>query len=94
LIVAVVTSLLIYGIRESAKTNTWIVITKVAVVIFFISFGAFMVHPTNWHPYVPNGFTGVMSGAAIIFLLSSVSTPSQPRRRKQRIRGATCRLGS
>src|SRR5437879_9782620 len=67
LIVAVVTSLLIYGIRESAKTNTWIVITKVAVVIFFISFGAFMVHPTNWHPYVPNGFAGVMSGAAIIF---------------------------
>src|SRR5947209_8326040 len=67
LIVAAVTVLLIYGIRESAKTNTMIVIIKVAVVVFFISFGAFMVHPTNWHPYVPNGFAGVMSGAAIIF---------------------------
>jgi len=67
LIVAAVTVLLIYGIRESARTNTWIVIIKVAVVVFFISFGAFMVHPTNWHPYVPNGFAGVMSGAAIIF---------------------------
>src|SRR5438105_8100418 len=62
-IVAAVTVLLIYGIRESAKTNTMIVIIKVAVVVFFISFGAFMVHPTNWHPYVPNGFAGVMSGA-------------------------------
>src|SRR3954451_15655890 len=66
-IVAAVTVLLVYGIRESAKTNTMIVIIKVAVVVFFISFGAFMMHPTNWHPYVPNGFAGVMSGAAIIF---------------------------
>jgi len=43
LIVAAVTVLLIYGIRESAKTNTAIVIIKVAVVVFFIAFGAFMV---------------------------------------------------
>src|SRR6266478_6380874 len=42
LIVAAVTVLLIYGIRESAKTNTMIVIIKVAVVVFFIAFGAFM----------------------------------------------------
>src|SRR6266404_5914378 len=56
-IVAAVTVLLVYGIRESAKTNTIIVIIKVAVVVFFISFGAFLVNPTNWHPYVPNGFT-------------------------------------
>ena len=50
--------LLIYGIRESARTNTVIVILKVAVVVFVIAFGAFMVNPTNWHPYMPNGFTG------------------------------------
>src|SRR5712672_135153 len=88
LIVACVTALLIYGIRESAKTNTWIVITKVAVVIFFISFGAFMVHPTNWHPYVPNGFTGVMSGAAIIFFafigFDAVSTTAEETKNPRR----------
>src|SRR5438270_1888060 len=67
LIVAAVTVLLIYGIRESARTNTIIVILKVAVVVFFISFVAFMVNPTNWHPVMPNGFDGVMSGAAIVF---------------------------
>ena len=44
-IVAAVTIFLVYGIRESAKTNTTIVIIKVAVVIFFISFGAFLVNP-------------------------------------------------
>jgi basic amino acid/polyamine antiporter, APA family len=88
LIVALVTVLLIYGIRESARTNTWIVIMKVAVVVFFISFGAFMVHPTNWHPYVPNGFAGVMSGAAIIFFafigFDAVSTTAEETRNPQR----------
>jgi basic amino acid/polyamine antiporter, APA family len=88
LIVAAVTVLLIYGIRESARTNTWIVIIKVAVVVFFISFGAFMVHPTNWHPYVPNGFAGVMSGAAIIFFafigFDAVSTTAEETRNPQR----------
>src|ERR1041384_3158128 len=87
-IVAAVTVLLIYGIRESAKTNTMIVIIKVAVVVFFISFGAFMVHPTNWHPYVPNGFAGVMSGAAIIFFafigFDAVSTTAEETRNPQR----------
>ena len=55
LIVAAVTWLLIYGIRESARTNNVIVITKVAVVVFVIAFGAFLIHPTNWHPFVPTG---------------------------------------
>jgi basic amino acid/polyamine antiporter, APA family len=87
-IVVVVTILLIYGIRESAKTNTWIVIVKVAVVVFFISFGAFMVHPVNWHPYIPNGFAGVMGGAAIIFFafigFDAVSTTAEETRNPQR----------
>ena len=88
LIVGAVTALLIYGIRESAKTNTVIVIVKVAVVVFFISFGAFMVHPTNWHPFVPNGFGGVMSGAAIVFFafigFDAVSTTAEETRNPQR----------
>jgi APA family basic amino acid/polyamine antiporter len=87
-IVALVTVLLIRGIRESASANTWIVIMKVAVVVFFISFGAFLVHPTNWHPYVPNGFAGVMSGAAIIFFafigFDAVSTTAEETRNPQR----------
>src|SRR4026208_69464 len=87
-IVAAVTVLLVYGIRESAKTNTMIVIIKVAVVVFFISFGAFLVHPTNWHPYVPNGFAGVMSGAAIIFFafigFDAISTTAEETKNPRR----------
>jgi basic amino acid/polyamine antiporter, APA family len=87
-IVAAVTVLLIYGIRESARTNTTIVMIKVAVVVFFISFGAFLVHPTNWHPFVPNGFAGVMSGAAIVFFafigFDAVSTTAEETKNPQR----------
>ncbi|MEP6685987.1 MAG: amino acid permease [Verrucomicrobiota bacterium] len=88
LIVVFVTTLLVYGIRESASTNTTIVIIKVAVVVFFISFGAFLVHPTNWHPFMPTGFSGVMSGAAIVFFafigFDAVSTTAEETKNPQR----------
>src|SRR3954454_8651575 len=88
LIVAAVTVLLIYGIRESARTNNAIVITKLSVVVFVIAFGAFMIHPTNWHPFVPNGIGGVMSGAAIVFFafigFDAVSTTAEETRNPQR----------
>ena len=88
LIVIAVTVLLVYGIRESAKTNTIVVILKVAVVVFFISFGAFMVNPTNWHPFIPHGFAGIMSGAAIVFFafigFDAVSTTAEETKNPQR----------
>jgi APA family basic amino acid/polyamine antiporter len=87
-IVAGVTVLLVYGIRESARTNTAIVITKVAVVVFVIAFGAFMLHPGNWRPFLPNGVGGMMSGAAIVFFafigFDAVSTTAEETRNPQR----------
>ena len=88
LIVAAVTALLIYGIRESARANTTIVIIKVAVVVFVISFGAFMVNPGHWHPFAPSGIGGVMSGAAIVFFafigFDAVSTTAEETKNPQR----------
>ncbi|HEY4273190.1 MAG TPA: amino acid permease [Candidatus Udaeobacter sp.] len=88
LIVAGVTVLLVYGIRESARANTAIVVTKVAVVVFVIAFGGFMLHPSNWHPFLPNGVGGMMSGAAIVFFafigFDAVSTTAEETKNPQR----------
>jgi APA family basic amino acid/polyamine antiporter len=88
LIVAAVTVLLIYGIKESARANTTIVILKIAVVVFVIAFGSFMVHPSNWHPFAPTGFGGIMSGAAIVFFafigFDAISTTAEETRNPQR----------
>ena len=88
LIVAFVTILLVYGIRESARANTTIVIVKLAVVVFCIAFGSFLVSPANWHPFMPLGFSGVMSGAAIVFFayigFDAVSTTAEETRNPQR----------
>lgn len=88
LIVAAVTALLIRGIRESATVNTTIVLIKVAVVVFVIAFGSFMVNPENWHPFMPSGFGGVMSGAAIVFFafigFDAVSTTAEETKNPRR----------
>src|ERR1700751_3297285 len=88
LIVAAVTALLIYGIRESARANTTIVIIKLTVVVFVIAFGAFLIHPSNWQPFVPTGIGGVMSGAAIVFFafigFDAVSTTAEETKNPQR----------
>jgi APA family basic amino acid/polyamine antiporter len=88
LVVAALTWLLVRGIRESAAFNTAAVVFKVGVVVFFIAFGAFYVNPVNWHPFAPNGVSGVLSGAAIVFFafigFDAVSTAAEESKNPQR----------
>jgi basic amino acid/polyamine antiporter, APA family len=88
MIVLLLTGLLVYGIQESARTNTAAVIIKISILIFFIAFGAFYVNPAEWHPFLPNGFPGVMTGSAIIFFafigFDAVSTTAEETRNPQR----------
>jgi len=67
LIVALVTWILVIGIKESARANNIMVIIKIIILLFFISVGAFYVKPANWSPFMPNGFAGVWTGASLIF---------------------------
>jgi APA family basic amino acid/polyamine antiporter len=52
-IVALLTTLLVIGIRESANFNNIMVITKVSVIILFIAIGFMFVKTVNWHPFIP-----------------------------------------
>jgi basic amino acid/polyamine antiporter, APA family len=52
-IVALLTILLVIGIRESANFNNVMVITKVSVIILFIAIGFVFVKSVNWHPFIP-----------------------------------------
>ena len=58
-ITALITVILVKGIRESAGFNAGMVGVKLSVVLFVIVVGAFYVDPRNWHPFAPYGYTGL-----------------------------------
>lgn len=66
-IVFIITWLVYIGIRETKKATNAMVILKIAVVIAVIVIGFFYVTPANWHPFLPNGFSGMMKGVSGVF---------------------------
>src|SRR4051812_31691142 len=88
LIVMLITVVLVRGIRESAETNNVMVILKIAAIMAFIIAGAHFIHPDNYHPFIPNGWSGVLTGGSIIFFtyigFDSVSTAAEEARNPQR----------
>jgi basic amino acid/polyamine antiporter, APA family len=96
LIVALVSALLVVGIKESASVNNVIVIIKVSVVILFIALAFQAIDTSNWHPFIPAntgerqnfGFTGVVAGAGVVFFayigFDAVSTAAQEAKNPQR----------
>jgi APA family basic amino acid/polyamine antiporter len=66
-IVALITIVLVIGIRESARLTTIMVIIKLAVLALFVWIGFHYVKPANWTPFAPNGWAGVQAGAAVVF---------------------------
>jgi len=88
LIVMILTVVLVRGIRESARTNNVMVLLKIAAILIFIFGAAHFIKPGNWHPYYPNGWSGVLTGGSIIFFtyigFDSVSTAAEECHRPQR----------
>src|SRR6201996_8899404 len=67
LIVIAITWLVYIGIRETKKATNAMVYLKIAIVFAVIVIGFFYVTPANWHPFLPNGFRGVMKGVSGVF---------------------------
>lgn len=66
-ITVILTGVLLIGIRESAWLNAAMVLFKLVVLSFFVLVGARYFHVEHWHPFLPNGMQGALSGAAIVF---------------------------
>ncbi|SMC81316.1 amino acid/polyamine/organocation transporter, APC superfamily [Moheibacter sediminis] len=88
IIVALITWLAYIGIKESKKSANFMVIFKVAVIIFVIVAGAFFVDVNNWTPFLPNGFEGVLKGVSSVFYayigFDAISTMSEECKNPQR----------
>ena len=95
-LVGLMSTLLVIGIKESASFNNVIVFIKVAIVIAVIGFGFVYVNTANWHPFIPTntgefghyGWSGIARGAAVVFFayigFDAVSTAAQEARNPQK----------
>jgi len=95
-IVALMSIVLVIGIKESATVNNFIVLLKIAIVLLIIFVGLGHINTANWHPFIPDntgkwgtfGYSGVLRGAGMVFFayigFDAVSTAAQEARNPQR----------
>ncbi len=96
LIVALMSAVLVIGIRESARVNSVIVILKVAIVLLVVLVSLSHIDRANWTPFIPPntgewgtyGWSGVLRGAGLVFFayigFDTVSTAAQESKNPQR----------
>ncbi len=88
LITLLVTWVLVKGVREGARANTIMVGIKITVIVIFCLGAAHAIQPGNWKPFAPHGFSGVLTGASIVFFtyigFDSISTAAEECKKPQR----------
>jgi APA family basic amino acid/polyamine antiporter len=84
----ILTVILVLGIRESAGANALMVSVKIIAILIFLVAASRYVQVSNWQPFMPNGWQGVLTGGAIVFFtyigFDSVSTTAEECRNPQR----------
>src|SRR6186997_536645 len=87
-IVMLITWLLLRGARESSTANNVMVVIKLLALGLFVAVGLLNIHPENYRPFAPNGFTGIHQGAAIVFFayigFDAISTAAEETMNPQR----------
>ncbi|ADL53061.1 amino acid permease [Clostridium cellulovorans] len=88
LIIALITILLCYGMRESAKVNNIIVGVKIAIILLFIVLGMMHIDVSNYKPFNPYGWKGIFAGASTIFFsyigFDAISTSAEEAKNPER----------
>jgi APA family basic amino acid/polyamine antiporter len=95
-VVALMSTILVIGIRESARVNNLIVILKVTIVLLVVAVGLAHINTANWKPFIPPntgewgtlGWSGVLRGAGLVFFayigFDAVSTAAQEAKNPQK----------
>ena len=83
-----ITILVFRGIKESRNASNIMVLIKLVVVILVIFVGAFYINTENWHPFLPNGVGGLLSGISAVFFayigFDAISTTAEECKNPQR----------
>jgi APA family basic amino acid/polyamine antiporter len=66
-VILFITGLLILGTKESTRFTAVIVAIKVSILLLFVFLCLGHFQPVNWSNFMPNGWSGVFGGAAVIF---------------------------
>jgi APA family basic amino acid/polyamine antiporter len=95
-IVALMSTILVIGIKESATVNNFIVILKLAIILLIVVVGLGHINTANWKPFIPAntgewgtfGPSGILRGAGLVFFayigFDAVSTAAQEAKNPQR----------
>ncbi len=88
LIIFIITALVYRGMKESRNASNMMVAIKLCIVLLVIAVGVFYVDTANWHPFAPNGASGVLKGVSAVFFayigFDAISTTAEECKDPQR----------
>ena len=87
-IIILITALVYRGMKESKNASNLMVVVKLCIILLVIAVGVFYVDTKNWHPFAPNGLTGILKGVSAVFFayigFDAISTTAEECKDPQR----------
>ncbi|MFM9988321.1 amino acid permease [Flavobacterium sp.] len=87
-IIVLITALVYRGMKESRNASNFMVVVKLCIILLVIAVGIFYVDTNNWHPFAPNGVSGILKGVSAVFFayigFDAISTTAEECENPQR----------